>query len=69
MGIEQKWRERRNRRLLGAGWVAGIGIALVEMQMGMDYVLSSVTQHVSALVGWLPLIGTVVARFWGHSAG
>jgi hypothetical protein len=69
METERKKQERQNRRLLGAGWVAGIGIALVEMQVGMDYVLSSVTQHMGALVGWLPVIGTMVARFWGHSAG
>jgi hypothetical protein len=69
MGTGWKRQERQNRRLLGAGWVAGIGIALVEMQVGMDYVLSSVTQHLAKAVGWLPVIGTMVARFWGHSAG
>lgn len=69
MGSEWKRQERQNRWLLGAGWTAGIGIALVEMQLGMDYVLSSVAQQASGLVGWLPVIGTMVARFWGHSAG
>lgn len=69
MGSEGKRQERQNRRLLSAVWVGGIGIALVEMHVGMEYVLSSVTQHMSAVVGWLPVIGAIVARFWGHSGG
>jgi hypothetical protein len=69
MGTGWKRQEGQNQWLPGAGWVAGIGIALVEMRMGMDYVLASVTQHLAAVVGWLPVIGTMVARFWGHSAG
>jgi hypothetical protein len=39
------------------------------MRMGMDYVLASVMQHMSGVVGWLPVIGAMVARFWGHSPG
>ncbi len=69
MGSERKRQERQNRWLPSAGWVGGIGIALVEMHVGMDYVLSSAIQHLSAVVGWLPVIGTVLARFWGHSVG
>jgi hypothetical protein len=55
--------ERRNRVLVGGVWAAGIGITLVEMNMGMDYVLSHVVNHVSAIVGWLPMIGTLV-KVW-----
>jgi hypothetical protein len=64
MGTEAKRQTRRNRRLLCAGWAAGIGITLVEMQFGMDYVLSHVAGHVTAIVGWLPMI-TTLRQFWG----
>jgi hypothetical protein len=65
MGSEAKRRERRNRWLLGAEWATGIGITLVEMQMGVDYVLAHIAGHVSAVVGWLPMIGTLVRQLWG----
>jgi hypothetical protein len=69
MRSESKRSEQRNGWLPGAGWVAGVGIGLVEMRMGMDYVLANLIQHTSTIWGWLPMIGTVVARFWGHCAG
>jgi hypothetical protein len=55
----------RNRWLIGAGWMAGISIVLVEMQMGMDYVQASVAEQAKMMVGWLPVIGTLVCRFIG----
>jgi hypothetical protein len=65
MGTESKRQERWNRMILGAGWAAAIGITLVEMQFGMDYVLSHVARQVSAIVAWLPMLGTLVTQFWG----
>jgi|SRR5271166_3080443 len=65
MGSEEKRRERRNSLLAGAAWAAGIGIALVEMQMGMDYVLGNLAQHASTMVRWLPMVGTLVLGFGG----
>lgn len=56
--------QRRQQMILGTGWTAGIGIMLVEMHYGVDYVLSHVVGNVSALVDWLPMIGTLVGRFW-----
>jgi hypothetical protein len=55
---------RRNRVVVSGIWAAGIGITLVEMHMGMDYVLSHVLAQMGAIVGWLPVIGTMVSRFW-----
>ena len=55
----------RNRWLIGAGWMAGISIVLVEMQMGMDYVQASVSEQAKMVTGWLPVIGTLVWRFMG----
>jgi hypothetical protein len=34
------------------------------MQFGMDYVLSHLAGHVTAFVGWLPMI-TTLRQFWG----
>ncbi len=65
MGTGAKRLERRRRVALSAGWAAGIGMMLVEMQWGVDYVLSHVAGHVSAIVGWLPMIGTLMQQFWG----
>ena len=48
---------RQNRVLEGAGWVAGISVTLAEMQFGMDYVLSHVVGQISAVFGWLPMLG------------
>jgi hypothetical protein len=55
----------RNRWLIGAGWMAGISIVLVEMQMGMDYVQASVAEQAKMMAGWLPVIGALVCRFMG----
>jgi hypothetical protein len=55
----------RNRWLVGAGWMAGISIVLVEMQMGMDYVQARVAEQVRMIAGWLPMLGTLVCRFMG----
>jgi hypothetical protein len=65
MRTGSKRQERRNQIVQGAGWVAGIAITLVEMQFGMDYVLSHVTGHLGAIVHWLPMIGTLVSQVWG----
>ena len=69
MATGTKWAERRNRWLLDAGWATGIGIALVEMQWGMDYVEANVVEHAKAIVGWLPMIVTLLCRFGGSPAG
>ncbi len=39
MGTEAARVTKRNRVIAGVAWAAGIGITLVEMQFGMDYVL------------------------------
>jgi len=46
-----------------AAWAAGIGITLVEMQYGIDYVFTHVAGHVGTIVGWLPMI-SVVRQIW-----
>lgn len=65
MGTEARKRGWRNRMVAGAGWVAGIGVMLVEMQFGMDYVLSHVAGGVSAILSWLPMVSVLARQFWG----
>jgi hypothetical protein len=55
----------QNRVLAGAGWVAGVGVMLAEMQFGMDYVLSHVVGQISAILCWLPMVGVFARQFWG----
>jgi hypothetical protein len=55
---------RRNRVLEGAGWVAGISVMLAEMQFGMDYVVSHVVGQVSAILGWLSMVGMFAHQLW-----
>lgn len=65
MGMEVRINRRHNRVLEGAGWVAGISVMLAEMQFGMDYVLSHVVGQVSAILGWLPMVGALARHFLG----
>lgn len=65
MGSETKGASGRSRWMRSAGWMAGIGIALVEMQVGMDYVLSSLVEQVRAIAVWLP----VIVALAGHLCG
>lgn len=55
----------RNRWLIGAGWMTGISIVLVEMQVGMDYVQARVMEQAKMVAGWLPTIGTLLCNFMG----
>ena len=55
----------RSRWLIGAGWMAGIGIVLVEMQVGVDYVQARVMEQAKMITGWLPMIGTLLGNFVG----
>jgi len=55
----------RSRWLIGAGWMAGISMALVEMQIGMEYVQARVLEHARMMADWLPTVGTLVCRFAG----
>jgi hypothetical protein len=64
MGTETKRQERHSRIVQGTGWAAGIGITLVEMQYGMDYVFTHVAGHMSAIVGWLPMLSMLVKQIW-----
>jgi hypothetical protein len=63
MGTGTKRLERHTRMAQSAAWAAGIGITLVEMQYGIDYVFTHVAGHVGTIVGWLPMI-SVVRQFW-----
>lgn len=55
----------RSRWLIGAGWMAGISIVLVEMQVGMDYVQARVMEQAKMITGWLPMIGMLLCNFVG----
>jgi hypothetical protein len=64
MGTTAKSQTQTRQMAEIAAWVTGIGITLVEMQYGMDYVLTHVTGHMSTIVGWLPMIATVARQIW-----
>jgi len=66
MGKETARLGRESRVLAGAIWAAGVGIMLVEMQFGMDYVVSYVSGGARTIVAWLPMISTVVLHFLGR---
>ena len=52
--------ERWGRTAQVTGWAAGIGITLVEMQFGMEYVFTHVAGHMNTIVSWLPMLSTLV---------
>lgn len=62
MGTQINEQRRQSRMTQSAAWAAGIGIMLVEMQYGMDYVLTHVAGHMGAIVGWLPMLSTLVRQ-------
>jgi hypothetical protein len=62
MGTKSMKQEGPSRITQSAAWAAGIGITLVEMQFGVDYVLTHVAGHMSAIVGWLPMLSTLVRQ-------
>jgi hypothetical protein len=64
MGTKSSKETRLGRVAQVAGWTAGSGITLVEMQFGMDYVLSHLVGQMSAIVGWLPMISVLARQFW-----
>ena len=55
----------QSRWLIGAGWMAGISIVLVEMQVGMDYVQTRLAEQARTMADWLPMVGTLMCRFVG----
>ena len=61
MGTKGNRAEGQSPKLLGVAWAAGIGITLVEMHFGVDYVLSHVTAHIDFVLNWLPTL-SVLAR-------
>ncbi|MGB7437968.1 MAG: hypothetical protein WBR26_13945 [Candidatus Acidiferrum sp.] len=65
MGTESKREASRNRAMASAVWAAGIAITLVEMQFGVEYVMTHVVGRIGALAGWLPMIGALATQFWG----
>jgi hypothetical protein len=64
MGKKVNRPDRQNSKLLGIAWAAGIAITLVEMHLGMDYVLSHVTAHIDFVVNWLPTISAIARQIW-----
>lgn len=65
MGTTARNSGRRNRVLESVGWAAGIGMILAEMQFGMDYVVSHAVAQISAILGWLPMLGVFAHQLWG----
>jgi len=44
-------------------WVAGIGLMVVEMSAGIDYVQASLKQQLVDLFGWFPATGLIMLKF------
>jgi hypothetical protein len=55
----------RKRMLVSVGWAAGIGISLVEMQFGMEYVLSLIAAQLGFVVNCLPAVSVLARHIWG----
>jgi hypothetical protein len=64
MGTKMNRPQTQNPKLLGVAWAAGIGITLVEMHLGMDYVLSHVAAHIGLVMNWLPTITALARQLW-----
>src|SRR5271169_2241433 len=57
-------RERSMRSCtVGALWVAGIGLLVVEMSSAMDYVQASLKQQMVDFLDWIPAMGVMALNF------
>lgn len=43
-------------------WAVGIGLLLVELNTGMEYLESGLGQNVGNLLGWLPAMGLITLK-------
>ncbi|HUN61963.1 MAG TPA: hypothetical protein VMU53_08235 [Candidatus Sulfotelmatobacter sp.] len=43
-------------------WAAGIGLLLVEVNAGMEYLEAGLRQNVGNLLGWLPAMGVITLK-------
>jgi hypothetical protein len=55
---------RRNEKnwMMWTLWAAGIGLLLVEVNAGMEYLEAGLRQNVGNLLGWLPAMGVVTLK-------
>ena len=49
--------------MVGALWVGGIGLLVVEMSAGMDYVQASLRQQMVDFLDWIPAMGVMALNF------
>jgi hypothetical protein len=60
--------ERAGRRQSGKNWMmwtlwaVGIGLLLVEVSAGMEYLEAGLRQNVGNLLGWLPAMGLITLK-------
>jgi hypothetical protein len=56
--------ERGKRHwIVWALWVGGIGLLVVEMSAGMDYVQASLKQQMVDFLDWFPALGVLALNF------
>lgn len=48
---------KRNEWLIQALWMAGVGLFVVELSAGLDYVEAGVSAQAPNFLGWLPALG------------
>jgi hypothetical protein len=49
--------------MVGALWVGGIGLLVVEMRAGMDYLQASLRQQMVDFLDWIPAMGVMALDF------
>lgn len=49
--------------MVWALWVGGIGLLVVEMSAGMDYVQASLKQQMVDFLDWIPAMGVTALNF------
>ncbi len=59
--------------MVWALWVGGIGLLVVEMSVGMDYVQASLKQQMVDFLDWIPAMGVMALNlaqkaFWSYES-
>jgi hypothetical protein len=58
---ENRWGKRQ--WIVWALWVGGIGLLVVEMSAGFDYVQASLRQQMVDFLDWVPAMGVMALNF------
>jgi hypothetical protein len=62
MSVAGSERRTGNRWMMWAFWAAGVGLLLVELNAGMEYLEAGLQQNMGSMFGWAPAMAMVMIK-------